>query len=125
MRTVVLDAGALIALERRDGRMLALLQEIVSARMSAHVPAAVVAQVWRGSAQQHAVVRLLKAEVVRVHALTESTAYKIGVRLSASGTTDVVDAHVALLGRSIGAVVLTSDPTDLKRLEPDLDIVTV
>jgi predicted nucleic acid-binding protein len=125
MRTVVLDAGALIALERRDGRMLALLREIVSARVSAHVPAAVVAQVWRGSARQHAVVRLLKAEVVRVHALTESVAYRIGLRLASSSATDVVDVHVALLGRSLGAVVLTSDPEDLKQLEPDLDVVPV
>jgi predicted nucleic acid-binding protein len=125
MKTVVLDAGALIALERRDGRMLALLREIISARISAHVPAAVVAQVWRGSARQHAVIQLLKAEVVRVHALTDAVATRIGLRLGSSGTSDVIDAHVALLGRSLRAVVLTSDPDDLKRVEPDLEVVAV
>lgn len=125
MRTVVLDAGALIALERRNKRMLALLQQIVAARMSVHVPAAVVAQVWRASTQQHATARLLKAKVIRVHALDSSTAYAIGLLLASSRTSDVVDAHVALLGRSLGARVLTSDPNDLKRLDATLDVVTV
>lgn len=91
----MLDAGALIALERRDGRMLTLMRELLRARTSAHVPAGVVAQVWRGSPRQHAVVRLLKAEAVRIHPFTEDVAYRVGLRLAASGTADVVDAHVA------------------------------
>ena len=122
---LVLDAGALIALERRDSRMLALLVELVSARVSAHVPAGVVAQVWRGSPRQHAVVRLLSTEAVRVHALTEAMAYRVGLLLASSGTSDVVDAHVALLGRSLAARVLTSDRDDLARLDPKLDLVAV
>jgi hypothetical protein len=125
MKAVVLDAGALIGLERRNRRMLAVLQEIVKSRNIAHVPAGVVAQVWRGSARQHALVRLLKAEAVRVHPLTEAAAYRVGLLLGRSLTTDVVDAHVAILGRSLGAIVLTSDPDDLRRLDPALDIVTI
>ncbi|MBX3273335.1 MAG: hypothetical protein KF729_23935 [Sandaracinaceae bacterium] len=45
--------------------------------------------------------------------------------LGASGTTDVVDAHVAILGRSLGALVATSDPDDLRRLDPELRIVVL
>ena len=125
MRALVLDAGALIALENRDRRMLALAREIVRARAAAHVAAGVVAQVWRGSARQHPLVRLLRADALRIHALTAATAYQIGLLLASSGTTDVVDAHVALLGRSLGARVVTSDPGDLLRLDAKLEIVTV
>ena len=70
-------------------------------------------------------VRLLKAEAVRIHPFTEDVAYRVGLRLAASGTADVVDAHVAILGRSIRGVVLTSDPDDLRRLDADLDIMTI
>lgn len=118
----MLDAGALIALERRDGRMLALLEALLASRVAAHVPAAVVAQVWRGTPRQHAMQRLLRAEAVRVHALTETVAHRIGVKLASTGTSDVVDAHVALLARSLRAVVITSDPDDLRTLDPDLDL---
>lgn len=125
MNILVFDAGALIALERRDRRMLALLDELVTARRSAHVSAAVVAQVWRGSPRQHALVRLLRAEAVRVHPLTQETAYRVGLLLASSGAQDVVDAHVAILGRSTGAVVLTSDPDDLRRLDAELRIAAL
>ena len=125
MKHVVFDAGALIALERRDLRLLALVDELIRARIAAHVPAGVVAQVWRGSARQHAVVRLLRAEAVRVHALSEAVAYRVGLLLARSRTSDVVDAHVAILARSLSAVVLTSDPDDLRRLDGKLDIVAI
>ncbi len=125
MRPLVLDAGALIALERRSPRAIALMDEVVRAHVAAHVPAGVVAQVWRGSPRQHPITRLLRADALQVHALDERVAYRIGLLLGASGTVDVVDAHVAMLGRSLGALVVTSDPDDLRRLDPDLQIVTL
>lgn len=115
----------MIALERGAGRMLALVRQLVLAQTSAHVPAGVVAQVWRGSPRQHATRRLLHAEAVRVHALTEPIAYRIGVLLGATRTSDVTDAHVALLGRSLGAVVVTSDPDDLQIIDPELPLIVV
>lgn len=125
MRTIVLDAGALIALERRDDRMLAIAHELIKSRHVAHVPAGVVAQVWRGSPRQHAVARLMRSGAVRVHPLSEETAYRIGRLLGETAGSDVVDAHVALLGSSLAALVVTSDPADLKRLAPDIDIVEI
>ncbi|MDQ3034335.1 MAG: PIN domain-containing protein [Myxococcota bacterium] len=125
MKRLVLDAGALIALERRDPRAVALLEEIVRARVAAHVPAGVVAQVWRGSSRQHPIIRLLRADALRVHELTERVAYRVGLLLGASGASDVVDAHVAILGRALGAVVVTSDPDDLRRLDPELQLVAL
>ncbi len=119
------DAGALIALERRDRRMLALLDDLVAAKMSAHAPAGVVAQVWRGSPRQHAIRRLLVAGAIRVHPLTDLMAYAIGVLLAASRSADVIDAHVVLLARSVGGAVLTSDLGDLRRLDASLELVAV
>ncbi len=125
MTVVVLDAGAMIALGRRDTRMLALVDELHGARRIGYVPAGVVAQIWRGSARQHAPARLLRAGAVRVDPLSEDVAYRLGLLLAKSGTSDVVDAHVALLARRLQATVLTSDPDDLKALDPTLAFVTV
>lgn len=125
MKTLVLDSGALIAIEKRDPRLLALLDQLADGRIAAHVPSTVVAQVWRGSRRQHGLMRLLKAEALRVHAFTEAVAYQVGMLLAASSTADVVDAHVALLARSLSAPVLTSDPDDLERLDPKLTLVRV
>lgn len=105
--------------------MLALLDELLRARTSAHVPAGVVAQVWRGSPRRHAVLRLLRSDAVRIHPMSESVAFHIGLLLAAVGSNDVVDAHVAILGRSLGAVVLTSDAEDLRRLDAKLELVEV
>lgn len=125
MTPVVLDAGALIALERRDSRMLALADELHRMRRVGHLPAGVVAQVWRGSARQHAVARLLRSQAIRVDPLSEELGYRLGLLLARSGTSDVVDAHVALLGRLLGATVLTSDPDDLAAVDPALRLVHI
>lgn len=121
----ILDSGALIALERRNTRMLALADEVVRHRVPAYVPAGVVAQVWRDSARQHAIARLLRADAVRVDPLDRDIAYMIGGLLARTGCSDVVDGHVALLGRRIGGTVLTSDPDDIRALEPSVRIETV
>jgi hypothetical protein len=89
------------------------------------VPAGVVAQVWRGSPRQHAVLRLVRAQTVRVESLTEEVAVQLGLLLAKSGGADVVDAHVALLARLLRATVVTSDPDDLAALDPGIDLVVV
>jgi hypothetical protein len=71
------------------------------------------------------VTRLLKADAVRVHALSETVAYRIGLLLATAQSNDVVDAHVALLGRALRAKVVTSDAADLQRLDEKLDIVPI
>ena len=125
MTALVLDSGAMIALERRDTRMLALADELHRARRIGYVPAGVVAQTWRGSARQHAAMRLLRAGALRVDPLSEDVAYRLGLLLAKSGTSDVIDAHVALLARRLRATVVTSDPDDLTALDPTLILVTI
>lgn len=125
MTAVVLDTGALIALEGGDTRMLALAKVITRDRLPTLVPAGVVAQAWRGSPRQHPVARLLATQALRVDALDEDTAKAVGVLLGTSGTSDVTDGHVALLGRRTRGTVYTTDPSDLERIDPALRIVPV
>lgn len=125
MITVVLDAGALAALERRDPRLLALADELYRARAVGHVPAGVIAQVWRGSPRQHAVGRLLSSGAARIDPMTEELGYRLGVLLGRTHTSDVIDGHVAFLARRLQASVLTSDPDDLAALDPSLRLVPI
>jgi len=123
--TVVLDTGALIALERRDSRMIALIIAVARDEIPTFIPAGVVAQVWRGSGRQYNVARLLTTDAVQVDPLDEDTAKAVGALLGTSGTSDVVDGHVALLAHRTHATVYTSDEGDFHRIDPTLDIVSV
>lgn len=125
MTVAVLDTGVLIGVERRDRRMLALLEQLGREEIAAHVPAGVVAQAWRGSARQHGIARLLATETIRVEALDHRTAQQVGVLLGEIGESDVVDGHVALLARRVGGTVYSSDPYDIAAIDPTLTIVPV
>jgi len=122
---LVFDAGALIALEREEPRMKALAVVVGAKGIPVYVPAGVVAQVWRGTPRQHRLSGLLATGVVRVDVMDETTAKAVGVLLRGAGTSDVVDGHVALLGRRTGGTVFTSDEDDIRRIDPSLDIVAV
>ncbi|WP_431966536.1 PIN domain-containing protein [Nocardia sp. bgisy134] len=116
---VVLDSGALIGLEKHSAAAVAALEYAQRNNYDIVVPATVLAQCWRNSPRQHAVSRLLKTRALRVVDLTEAHAYAVGKLLADTGTADVVDAHVTVLARALRAtLVLTSDPDDLKALDP-------
>jgi len=126
MTAIVFDTGALIALERRDEFVIAVIEESVLFRIPIYVPAGVLAQAWRGSPRQHAISKLLKSAAVKVQPLDETSALQIGMLLAKTATSDVTDAHVVQVARSLGnAVIYTSDPDDLKTLAPGLKTVTV
>lgn len=105
--------------------MVARIDEIVRSRIAVFVPAGVVAQAWRGSNRQHAVAKLLRSRAARIIDLDADTGFRIGARLAETGTSDVIDAHVALLATRLNAVVYTSDPDDIAILGPTLRIVHV
>ncbi|MFF0532044.1 PIN domain-containing protein [Nocardia amikacinitolerans] len=116
---VVLDSGALIVLEQRSAAVVAALEYAQRNSYDILVPATVLAQCWRNSPRQHSVSRFLKTRAVRVVDLTEPHAYAVGKLLADTGTADVVDAPVIVLARGLrAALVLTSDPDDLKALDP-------
>ena len=120
-RALVLDAGALIAIERGEQRLWRLCQEVDEL----HVPAGVLAQVWRDPRRQVRVARTLAAAETTVHPLDADAARAAGMLCARSGTNDVVGASVATVARLVGGVVATGDPDDLRRLDPGLRLLTV
>jgi hypothetical protein len=109
----LLDAGALIAVDRRDRKVLARLEVAQREGVPVRTGATVVAQVWRDGSQQANLARLLAG--VDVLPLTADHARSVGELRGATGTTDVVVAHVAVLAEPADRV-LTSDEEDVKRL---------
>ncbi len=118
---VVLDAGAYIAIERRNKTMVRLAQRFVDERVRLVTSAGVVAQVWRGGARHQVPVAFLMRHTEVVD-LTHAVARLLGRMLGASGTTDPVDAHVVFLARERGWPVLSSDPGDLLAIDPSLHV---
>ncbi|MCZ0858852.1 PIN domain nuclease [Actinomyces israelii] len=122
---LTLDTGALLALERGDTRVRALLRRAVDAGIALDVPAGVVARAWRGGPRQARVSRLLGDSSVRVSPLDDVTARAVGLLCGRSGCPDIVDVHVALHARDQNQTVVTSDPDDLRKIDPALRIVAV
>ncbi len=125
MNAVTLDAGALIAFERGDRAMLALLVVARRERTRLVVPAVAVAQVWRDGKKQARLARFLAAQGVEVETLTDQRARAAGQLCGLSGTRDIVDAAVVLCAKDNGGYVITSDPDDLVRLDSSLHIVRI
>lgn len=119
---VVLDAGALIAFERADARMRALVREAISTDVRLVIPAGVVEQVWREPTKQVALGALLRAAATSVTPLDQVLAEAAGVLCGRSRTSDVIDASVVLTARRERASVLTSDVGDLRRLDAKLTL---
>lgn len=121
----ILDTGALIAYERRDRRVVVLVQRALRAGERLVVPAGVVAQAWRDGRRQARLAWLLGDDVCEVVPLEGFDARAAGQLLGVSGTTDVVDASVAVPARRRRLRVVTSDADDLRRLDPSLDLVEI
>ena len=125
MPGVTLDTGALIAIERGDRRLQALLDEAHAVGTVIAVPAGVVAQAWRGGTRQARLARFLRLAMVMVVALDEPEARAAGVLCSQTATADLVDASVVICARARGHAVISSDPDDLAALDPALRIVAL
>ncbi len=122
-RSVVLDAGALVAFERNDRRVRRLIELAAEHGASVHVPAGVVGQVWRDGSRQVRLARLLKSGLLDVQDLDLDEARAAGSLCGLAGTADLIDASVALLAGRHDAAVVTSDPDDLRRLDAHLSLV--
>lgn len=118
--SLVLDAGAFVAIERSDRNVVALLKRELLAGRAPLTHGGVVGQVWRGGGGRQAnLARLLRG--VEVRALDGALGRRAGELLAAAGAVDVIDAAIALLAVD-GDVVLTSDPGDLARLVAEAGI---
>lgn len=122
---VTLDAGGLIALDRNDRRVLVLLARAAETNARITVPASALAQAIRQPAPQTRLARLVRQPTTDVIALDRVDATSVGILLAASGTSDVVDAHVAICARRTDQQVVTSDPDDLRVLGPEIRLFVV
>jgi len=121
--SLVLDAGALIAVERGDRDTAAIIEVARREERDVVVPAGVVGQAWRGSGRQARLARLLNARDVLVEPLTDARARAAGVLCGSAGTADVIDASVVLAARHHRATVISSDRADLQVLDPAIPLV--
>ncbi len=122
-RGVTLDAGALIGLDRGDRRILALLSRALETSAGVTIPATALAQAVRNPARQARLGRLARQPTSDVVALDRVDAVSVGRLLAASATSDVVAAHVVICARRTGQAVATTDPRDLRHLDPSLTLV--
>jgi hypothetical protein len=125
MPGVTLDAGGLIALDRDDRRVVVLLARARETGAQVTVPAPALAQAIRRPERQARLSRLIRQPGTDVIALGRVDATHVGRLLAASGTSDVVDAHVVICARRAGQPVVTSDPSDLRQLDPALRLIAL
>jgi hypothetical protein len=121
---LVLDTGALIALDRDDRAVWAMLRVAADDNDVIQVPTAVIAQAWRDGRRQALLARALQHcdEV----ALDGTVARAAGLLCRRTRTNDVIDASVAVsaaaLARHDEVVILTSDPGDISVLISELGV---
>jgi hypothetical protein len=125
MPGITLDAGALIAVDRNDRRIAVLLARAGETRARITIPASALAQAIRRPERQVRLARLVRQPTTDVVDLDRVDATNIGRLLAASGTADVVDAHIVVCARRAHQRVVTSDPDALCLLDPSLDVFTI
>lgn len=112
--TLVLDSGALIALERNDR---AMWRRMKAAHLAGSVPVShggVVGQAWRGRGPRQALLAKALAGT-HVRPLDDPLGRAAGELLAVAGRRDVIDAALVLLAAD-GDDIVTSDPDDLEPL---------
>ena len=125
MPGVTLDAGGLIVLDRDDRRVLVLLVRALQTGARVTVPASALAQAIRRPDRQARLSRLIRQPTTDVISLDRVDATNVGRLLAASGTADIADAHVVICARRADQPVVTSDPDDLRQLDPAVRLIAL
>jgi predicted nucleic acid-binding protein len=125
MSGVTLDSGALIALDRNDRRVIALLARAheIGARIT--LPATALAQAIRRPSEQARLSRLARQSTTELVPLDGADATRVGLLLAARRRSDIVDAHVVICARRNAQPIVTSDPDDLAHLDPEARLIAV
>jgi hypothetical protein len=124
---MVLDCGALIALERNDRAMWRRLKLALVAQQVPVSHGGIVGQAWRARGPRQALLaRALDA--VAIHPLDQALGRDAGELLARAKRSDVVDAALVLLAEQ-GDQIVTSDPGDIEPLARaarlDVDVIRV
>lgn len=112
--SIILDAGALVALERGDPRMWAIYERERAVGRVIVTHAGIVGQVWRGGRGRQA--RLAGAlSGIDVRALDDDLGRRAGVLLGRAGASDVIDAALVVISED-GDEIYTGDAAELQDL---------
>lgn len=111
--SLLLDAGAFLAIERGDHRVAALIARERLAGRAPRTHGGVIGQVWRGGRRQARTAQLLRG--LEVVPLDAGLGQRAGELLGRARMADVIDAALVLLGADDDEL-LTSDPDDLIHL---------
>ena len=125
MAGVTLDAGGLIALERSDRRVLVLLARAQQVGATVTIPGTALAQAIRDPQRQVRLARLVRQPTTEVVPLDRVDATNVGRLLRESGTADIADAHVVICARRAAQQIVTTDPGDLRALDPRIPLVAL
>ena len=123
--SLTFDTGALIAFERNNRQVFDIVDAAVRLGVRIAIPTAVVAQAWRNGRTQARLSKLLRSRAVDIIPLDLTAAREAGQLCGRTDTVDIVDAAVVMCARKRGDGVATSDPEDLRRLDPTLRLVVV
>ena len=121
MAGVTYDTGALVAADRNDRKMWALHAGYLRAEVVPMVPAAVLAQAWRGGVRQARVARLLR--MCDVEPLSEALAKDVGVLAGKARHDDVVDVAVVEGAVRRGDAVVTSDAGHVRKIAAAVGVI--
>lgn len=124
---LTLDAGALIAVDRGDERVRALLRSARRAGLPLAVPAGALAQAWRGGTGRPGWLAswVRDGTAPLLVALDGPLARAAGALCARTATRDVIDASVLLCARARRHHIVTSDPSDLTRLDPAAPLIAL
>ena len=113
-----------MAFERDDRRVRRVIELAAEYGGSLRLPSGAIGQIWRDGTWQACLARLVRSGLLDVQDLDLDEARTAGSLWGLTGTADVAEASVALLARRHQALVITSDPDDLRRLDADLQLIT-
>lgn len=111
--SLVLDAGALLAFDKGDRNVRALLERAARSGVNVITTTGAVSHVWRNGARRSRLALLLRS-VLEVEPDPVRTR-RVGILLGRSARSDVVDGSV-VEAASDGDETLTSDPDDIETL---------
>jgi len=122
---ITFHAGGLIALDRKDRRVLTLVARAKELGMRITVPATALAQAIRNPARQALLSRMIRQAGTDLVPLDGPAATAVGLLLARTGTTDIADAHVVVCAERSGQPVITTDPDDLRRISSGLQLIVI